>query len=313
MITSRYQRAIRNLGGYAGGTSRLARPPTVLEEPDVRPGLGCSTVPVSLAGIGATTITSASTTPDGTVAVIITNVAGVFTKYAYDTSDWSLIDTDVITGVVNDDTVIAGDDGFFYNLQGIPGGSEIMRWPIIGVGGAPTSFASYTGADSFIGNNGILAFDLLSNLYAGGQDGATGDAVLLSLDRTTGARSVLHQTSAWDYIEPACCTIDGAVWGWALDSPFTSTYLFRWDGTLAIFDDYPAVDNGSAPYPCTDSSVGFCPGSGLDGVSVSPTGDTDLFDCLDGIDFTRDWNGPSGVNLLVPSRVVADARALTCG
>lgn len=38
MSLIRAQRAVRNLGGFAGGTSRLARTPTVLEEPDVRPG-----------------------------------------------------------------------------------------------------------------------------------------------------------------------------------------------------------------------------------------------------------------------------------
>lgn len=37
MITARYARAVRNLSGFAGGSSRLARPPAVLEEPDVRP------------------------------------------------------------------------------------------------------------------------------------------------------------------------------------------------------------------------------------------------------------------------------------
>lgn len=41
MSLTRYQRAVRNLGGFAGGTSRLARPPAVLEESDVRPGAGC--------------------------------------------------------------------------------------------------------------------------------------------------------------------------------------------------------------------------------------------------------------------------------
>lgn len=37
MSTARHARAIRQLGGFAGGTSRLARPPAVLEEPDIRP------------------------------------------------------------------------------------------------------------------------------------------------------------------------------------------------------------------------------------------------------------------------------------
>jgi len=34
---TRWARGVRNLGGFAGGTSRLARPPAVLAEPDVRP------------------------------------------------------------------------------------------------------------------------------------------------------------------------------------------------------------------------------------------------------------------------------------
>lgn len=38
MSLRRAQRGIRNLGGFAGGTSRLARPPAVLPEPDIRPG-----------------------------------------------------------------------------------------------------------------------------------------------------------------------------------------------------------------------------------------------------------------------------------
>lgn len=37
MSWQRYQRGVRNLGGFAGGTSRLARPPQVLPEPDVKP------------------------------------------------------------------------------------------------------------------------------------------------------------------------------------------------------------------------------------------------------------------------------------
>lgn len=37
MSLRRYQRGVRNLGGFAGGTSHLARPPAVLEEPDIRP------------------------------------------------------------------------------------------------------------------------------------------------------------------------------------------------------------------------------------------------------------------------------------
>lgn len=41
MSIQRAQRAIRNLGGFSGGTSRLARPWTVLEEPDVKPGTTC--------------------------------------------------------------------------------------------------------------------------------------------------------------------------------------------------------------------------------------------------------------------------------
>lgn len=41
MSLQKAQRAVRNLGGFTGGTSRLARPPAVLEEPDVRPGSGC--------------------------------------------------------------------------------------------------------------------------------------------------------------------------------------------------------------------------------------------------------------------------------
>lgn len=272
----------------------------------------CVTTLVSLTGIVAATITSSATTPNGTVAVVVTNVAGVFTKYAYDTSDWSLTDSEVITGVGNDDTLIAGDDGFFYNEYGIPGGSEIVRWPIIGAGGAPTSFATYTGTDSFFGNNGIMVFDLLGTFYAGGQDGDTSDAVILSLDRTTGARTVLSQTSTYDFFEPVCCTPDAALWGWAIDLAAPTQWLFRWDGTLSIFDEYPNVDNGGSIYPCSDNSVGFCPGFGLDGVRVSSTGDVGTFDCLDAIDFTRDWNGPT-LNLLIPDRVVANAGVLTCG
>lgn len=56
MNVTRYQRAIRNLGGYAGGTSRLARPPAVLEEPDIRPGGGTYTVHV-IDGYNLTTAT----------------------------------------------------------------------------------------------------------------------------------------------------------------------------------------------------------------------------------------------------------------
>lgn len=37
MSLRRQQRAIRQIGGFTGGTSRLARPPAVLEEPDIRP------------------------------------------------------------------------------------------------------------------------------------------------------------------------------------------------------------------------------------------------------------------------------------
>lgn len=37
MSLARAQRAVRAIGGFAGGTSHLARPPAVLEEPDVRP------------------------------------------------------------------------------------------------------------------------------------------------------------------------------------------------------------------------------------------------------------------------------------
>lgn len=37
MSYARFARGVRNLGGFAGGTSRLARPPAVLEEPDIRP------------------------------------------------------------------------------------------------------------------------------------------------------------------------------------------------------------------------------------------------------------------------------------
>lgn len=44
MSTARHLRAIRALGGFNAGTSRLARPPAVLEEPDVRPA------PVELSG-----------------------------------------------------------------------------------------------------------------------------------------------------------------------------------------------------------------------------------------------------------------------
>lgn len=275
----------------------------------------CASSPVSLAGIASPTTVSSSTTPGGAQAVVITNAAGVHTKYVYDTSTWALIDSDVITGVGNDDTVVAGDDGYFYNLNYVGGsGNELSRWPIVGPGGAPTLWAVYDGAEDFIGNNAIVAFDLAGNLYAGGQDGATGDGILLRLDRgTPGARTVLYQSAAWDYIEPACCTPDGAVWGWAIVSPFSTTYLFRWDGTFTIIGDFPGVDNGSAPFPCSDSSIGFCPGFGENGLRVSPTGELSRFACLDAMDFTRDWNGPGGPNLLIPSRIVADAEVLTCG
>lgn len=308
MSTQRYIRGQRALGIY--GTSRLSRPHQRLPEPDIKPiGFACSTVPLSLTDITAATTQSASTTPGGTVALIVTNEAGVFTKYAYDTSDWSLIDSDVITGVVNADTVIAGDDGYFYNMFASGGSNNIWRWPISGSGGSPTLWATYS---DFTGNNGIMAFDLSANLYAGGQDNVTGDGVLLELDRSSpGTTTVLHQTSAYDYIEPACCTPDGAVWGWAISGGTTA--LFRWDGTFTVIGTYASVDNGSAPYPCSDNSIGFLSSFGGAGVRVSPSGEVGTFDCLDGIGFVRDWNGPGGVNILVPSRVVADARALTCG
>lgn len=44
MSLRRYQRAVSNLGGYAGGTSRLARPPAPPLEVDIRPG-GIEPVP----------------------------------------------------------------------------------------------------------------------------------------------------------------------------------------------------------------------------------------------------------------------------
>lgn len=40
MTYIRSQRAIRNLGGFAGGSSRLTRPPAVLSPPDIRPRRG---------------------------------------------------------------------------------------------------------------------------------------------------------------------------------------------------------------------------------------------------------------------------------
>lgn len=284
---------------------------------------GCVNTPVNL--VNPYTTLSFSSTPDATQLVVIAigevPFPGVEHKYIYNTSDYTtIIDSAVLAnGSPLDPPIvcIAGDDGYFYNAGKVVDGSGtefqyIWRWPIIGPGGVPAVFATYSGADYFsIRDTYNLTFDTFGHFYTGGKDGPSGEAVLLSLDRTTGARTTLHQDAAWEYFETNCCTLDGAIWGWAIVNTTPPLIkLFRYfGGTMSIIAEFPNAAPGGSIYPLPDNSVAF-----VDAITVSGKGKrcssslviTD-FSCLDGIGSTGDKHGPTAPTLVVPHGFVADA------
>lgn len=286
------------------------------------PVFGCLLTPVTL-GV-AYTPSSFSSTPDGTQLVVIAhgeNPFGLNSKYVFDTSDYStVVDSAVLSsGSPLDPPLmcIAGDDGYFYYTSTVVlvfGGDPyqyIWRWPIIGAGGAPDVFATYTGADYFsIRDTYNMTFDTFGHFYIGGKDGPSGEAVLLSLDRTTGARTTLHQDPAWEYFEPSCCTLDGAVWGWAIVNTTPPViWLFRFDGAMSLVASFPDAFPRSGMYPLPDSSVAFLDGDG-NGKRCDPSLAVTDFDCLD-FAFSGDHPGPNAPTLVVPNGVVANAALLT--
>lgn len=283
---------------------------------------GCSTYPLTItdppAGVdNYLAIISSATTPDGSLAVILNyETASIYDvgKYVYDTSDWSLVDQDLLNHSFGSSLIAAGDDNYFYNMYAGGGVNTIWRFPILGAGGAPEVFATYSGLDLFVGWAGGMAFDTFGNMYAGGQDGETGDGVLLSLDRTTGERTVLYQHPDYEYIEPWCCTLDGAVWGIVIDTSAEYEFvgIFRWQGSMLILEDAPEPWGGLIP--CDDSSIayGTGPATGL-GARITSAGEVGPFECLDGTAYNFDFNGPTGPHLYIPDQYLPDAQQVDCG
>lgn len=84
MSYQRFARGVRQMGGFAGGTSRLARPPAVLPEPDRKPGGHCW----SYFGYGESS-NSYTMSPDGTV--IYLGPSTDFSVYAFNTAGWTFL------------------------------------------------------------------------------------------------------------------------------------------------------------------------------------------------------------------------------
>lgn len=239
-----------------------------------------------------------TTTPDGTLLMVWdkgASGAGTVDRSTYSIPDLTLIETVTYNTTDLPGFIIAlasygtaADDGFMYWQETSGFNVNLNQVPITGAAAPATTVATFV--NDYTPFYPFGAADHLGNLYVGGQDNNTSEAVLYSIDLTTYTKTLAYNAGGIGFITPQVVTADGAVWGWWQDF-LTNMKLFRWNGSTLQTRDYASAESAdSGLFPLNDSSVHFNDGNGH-GFKVDSHMTETPDHCFDTIPFTRDYNG----------------------
>lgn len=175
------------MGGFAGGSSRLARPPAVLEEPDIRPGRSCPSL-VASAPYGST----AGLSDDGTILYTVsTSTLTLLNFPALSASSTVNLDPAMNAlgagGGGNIQVATLADDGYLYAAAYVTSPTNIQLFKVLLDGTSPTLLWTASTATSSADQYSIGWHPAQPNyiflLY--GTD--SGNAELYGIHRSTGA------------------------------------------------------------------------------------------------------------------------------
>lgn len=247
MSLTRFSRGVRNLGGFAGGTSRLARPPQRLPEPDRRPRreVACFTAVENGQGIyggdsgdflGWTSAANEGCVIlDATPEIFIDGTQGgyaVTVHVVYDSPsfpvEWQIMvrDSDAFPEVVVETHTFTDSTGdFTFSTTVNPGAGD--WWIMIGLTGNGSQFVEVESADVTVccdsAAEGFLILEASDNSFFGGADPQSiiWDETTLSVTGTPGitydddiSLTFLQVTENLTVHPDGTDVVTGTIWGY---------------------------------------------------------------------------------------------------